>query len=134
MTTLNQLLKKFNGQSIKATAVNIKCAEDIDDIRQHLFNKFGQENVTETDQHFLTGDRRYPKPWLPRERVGVFNLLGQNYFIESTQSSAEGRLKPRRSMFPISALSVKDENTLIGTVDAKQNFYIEYHLSEDGIQ
>ena len=37
-------LEQFNGRDVIATTVNIYCLEDIDDIRLHLINKYGQES------------------------------------------------------------------------------------------
>lgn len=128
MNISKNILDLFNGKKIKATAINIKCVEDIDDIRLHLKMKYGEENIQENDNVFLVNDKVYHKPWLPRERTGTFNIRGENYYIEAESSSAVGRLKPRRSFYPINVLSIKDERTIIATIDSKKDYFIEYTL------
>lgn len=123
-------LNKFIGKKIKAIAYNIKCVEDIDDIRIHLKNKYGEENIQENNQAFIVKGKPYIKPWLPRERIGTFNIRGDQYYIETESSSTEGRIKPRKSFYPTRVLSIKDEKTIIATLDSKKNFYIEYTLEE----
>lgn len=133
MKDLDKFLERFDGARIKATAFNIKCAEDNDSIREHLINKYGVENVEESQQCFTitNKDRRYPKPWLPRSRIGIFHRRGRDYFIENLEYSAKGRGTPRRSIFPVSSLRIKDSRTLVAIIDASRNFYIEYTLLDE---
>ncbi|MCE6003362.1 hypothetical protein KSB07_03175 [Acinetobacter junii] len=128
MSISKQQLAIFSGQKIKATAINIKCAEDIGDIREHLVSKYGQENIHENSDAFIVNGKVYTKPWLPRERAGVFKVRGEQYYIEAESSSADGRMSPRKSFYPISVLSLKDENTLVAILDIAQDFKIEYIL------
>ncbi|WP_335951321.1 hypothetical protein [Acinetobacter beijerinckii] len=128
MSITEQQLQPFADAKIKATAINIKCVEDIDDIRQHLTEKYGHESVQEKNEAFIVNGKVYLKPWLPLERTGVFKIRGDQYYIQAETSSAEGRMTPRRSFYPITALSLKDATTLVATIDAAQDFKIEYTL------
>lgn len=130
MSVSKQILNMFDGQKIKAIAINIKCVEDIDDIRIHLKNKYGEENIQENERAFIVKGKPYLKPWLPRERLGVFGVSGSQYYIEAESRSAVGRIAPRRSFYPLTVLSMKDEKTLISTIDAAQNHIIEYSLQD----
>lgn len=130
MNISKKSLKDFNGKSIKATAFNIKCVEDIDDIRTHLENKYGADNIQENEQMFIVKGKPYLKPWLPRERTGIFKVVGDQYCIEANSCSAVGRMNPRRSFYPLTALNIKDKNTLIAVIDANQNHFIEYSFQD----
>lgn len=121
------ILAKFDGQNIKATVFNMNCLEDIDDIRNHLTAKYGAA-FTETNQAFIVEGKAHIKPWLPRERLGVFAISGEQYFITTDTAQYTGRLKPRRTFFPVRTLSVKDDRTLMATIDAAKNYFIEYTL------
>lgn len=123
------ILNSFKGKHVTIYAIDLKTVEDIDDMRQHLINKHGADNVIEKPSHFCTPERNYLKPWLPRMRTGIFNVVAGNYYIDILTSSAKGRLTPRHSYFPLSTLSVKDDRTLVAVVNKRTNGRLEYHLS-----
>lgn len=126
MSLTNDQINRFNNSRVKATVINLKCVEDIDDIRIHLQTKYGE--VTEDDQCFFANGKRYMKPWLPKERIGVFRVRENQYYIEAESSSAKGRLTPRRSFFSLDKVQYKDENTLVVTIDSVNDGVIEYTL------
>ena len=126
MITTEQL-SKFNGKTIRATAINLKCVEDIPDTIEYLRRKYNTEPVEHNDR-ILVGGRVYMKPWLPRVRIATFNLYRDGYYIEVDPASTVGTRQPKRSFYHLSALSVKDDNTLIATIDASKDFKIEYQL------
>ncbi len=119
-------LERFKNSKIKATAINLKCVEDIDDIRNHLINKYG--DLTENEDAFFVNGKRYLKPWLPRERIGYFRIRGDQFYIEAIESTATGRLNPRRSFFSIEKLESKDNNTILAMIDPSINGVIEYSI------
>lgn len=122
-------LQDFIGKRMTITCFNIKCVEDIDDIRQHLITQYGGE-ITETDNEFIVNGRQYTKPWLPRVREGIFQIYGNQYYIEIESSSTVGRMKPRRSFYPLSKLQIIDEHTLVTIIDAEKDHRIEYRVTE----
>lgn len=126
---IEKMIELFNGKRISATAFNIKCSDDIDSIRDYLINKYGAENITENDLFFIVKDgKKHAKPWIPRNRTGIFKASKHHFSIETESSSAVGRLNPRRSIFPLSCLSFKDKDTLICMIDKKNNYYVEYKI------
>lgn len=130
MSVSQEVLSMFDGKQIKAKAIHIKCVEDIDAIRSYLESKCGINNIQENEQMFIANGEVYHKPWLPRERIGTFSVKGNQYCITTESSSATGRLNPRRSLFPLAALNLKDERTLIATINAEKNYFIEYNLQD----
>ena len=123
------ILNKFNGSKVKVTAINIKCVEDIEDIKQQLINKYGA--VEDIGDAFLADGKKYIKPWLPRERIGVFKVYGEQYYIEIESSSAQGRITPRRSFYPLTALSVTGESSISATINSKLGHMINYQLLDE---
>ena len=130
MATKEQLLP-FVGKTIWATCEGLKCVEDIDDIRNYLLKKYGADNVTEFDTTFKVKDRVIPKPWVPRDRVAVFGLTGDVYYLTIQESSAVGKFNPRRSFYPISKLEVIDDKTLLVVVNASLGQFIRYTVQPE---
>jgi len=62
------------------------------------------------------------------QRIGVFRVRENQYYIEAESSSAKGRLTPRRSFFSLDKVQYKDENTLVVTIDSVNDGVIEYTL------
>lgn len=123
-------LQLFNGKKVLAeVAGNLKSVEDIDSIRELLTRKYGAENVIERTDSFLVNGKLYIKPWLPRTRTGTFHVKGDMYYIQATErSTEEGRIKPRKSFFPLTALSMQDSKTLVAMVNVERNEYLTYTL------
>lgn len=122
-------LKDFNGLLVKATAINIYCVEDLDLIIEKLKQKYGEDPV-DKGSYFLVAGQRIPKPWLQRERTGVFRLRGDFYCIENIEGSVDVNTLPKRSFYPTANLEVIDDKTLLLTLDKEKDYKIEYRVSE----
>ena len=120
------VLENFNGKKVKITAINIKCVEDIEEIKQHLIDKYGE--VQDNGDAFLANGKKYTKPWLPRERTGVFRIYGDQYYIESELNSAKGRMVPRRSFYSLNGLTIKNESTLVLILNSELDYRVEYQI------
>ena len=133
MTIRPSELQMFNGKKIRAVVSgNMKAVEDIDDIRTHLQTKYGADNIKENPNSFIVKGKKYLKPWVPRERTGIFHVKGSMYYIETLERSTEdGRMKPRYSLYPIDKLTMVDPNTIHCMVKEDNNEYIRYTLITD---
>lgn len=132
MANTDELIR-FDGRKVLAeVGGKLRGVEDIDSIREFLKNKYGADSVVETQSTFVVNGKPYIKPWLPRTRTGIFNVCGAMYYIETlTRSSENGRIKPRRSFFPLSVLSVQDNRTLIAMVNEERNEYVRYTIIDE---
>ena len=132
MATVDQL-KSFVGKTVRATCMgNLKSVEDIDDIREHLINKYGADSVVEKPTLFIVKGKPYIKPWLPKERIGTFHLAGLNYYIKNKVSSTQdGRIRPRRSLYSIENLEVVDHSMLVLHINKARDEYLLYTVQAD---
>ena len=126
---MNLSLKDFNGLMVKAIAINIYCVEDLDLIVEKLKQKYGEDPV-DKGTYFLVAGQRIPKPWLRRERTGIFRLRGQFYCIEDMEGGVDTNALPKCSFYPITNLQVIDDKTLLLTLDEKKDYKIEYRVIE----
>ena len=125
---MNYELLNFHGKKIKAVVVGGFCAEDMELVERLITKKHG-EKPKDDGEYFTLTNTRIKKPWLHRERIGVFNLRGANYYIENISGSAEGYKLPRHSLYPTTNLKVIDKETLELTISDKQK--IIYTLITD---
>lgn len=122
-------LKDFNGLMVKATAINIYCVEDLDLIIEKLKQKHGEDPV-DKGTYFLVAGQRIPKPWLQRERIGIFRLRGEFYCIENIEGSVDVNSLPKRSFYPVTNLQVIDDKTLLLILNKEKDYKIEYRVTE----
>ena len=125
MSDLNQ----FANKRVKATVINGYCVEDLDLLKTRLEEKYSEVAIDQ-GSYFLIAGQKITKPWLQRERIGIFRLQGQTYCIENLQGSVEGVSLPKRSFYPITNLQVIDDKTLLLTLDKEKDYKIEYRVSE----
>ncbi len=120
-------LDKFANKRVKATAINGYCVEDIELLKTRLEEKYSEPAVDQ-GSYFLIAGNKFAKPWLQRERIGIFRLHGQFYCIENLQGSVEGVKLPKRSFFPITNLKVIDDKTMVLYLDESKDWKIEYKV------
>lgn len=111
--------KNFDGKKVKAIAIGGFCAEDNELLKKTLARKYSK-TPEEEEKGFKVAGKFIQKPWLQRERIGIFRLYGNNYFIENISGSIPDAKLPRRSFYPTTHLKIVDDKTLELTVSKNQ--------------
>lgn len=121
-------LKDFDGKKVKAITTGGYCAEDNDKLKAVLARKYAEEPVEEKT-FFRVAGQVIVKPWLQRERIGIFKTNGKFFYIENHSGSMPEVQLPKRALHPTTNLTILNETTLELTVSSKQK--IVYTLIDE---
>ncbi len=124
------MLQDFVGKRVKAIVTGGYCVEDMDIVKAKLGEKYGNPVLEEGGSLVCANGRRVSKPWLHRERIGIFHLSKNGFYIENISGSVENYPLPKHSNFPTTNLQVIDDKTLLLTLDKEKDYKIEYRVIE----